>query len=103
MIANAVEGQTATMNEISNNVSDVAQGANHVSKSVTVVSDHMQGIVASMDETVQGVQAITRNMTELNGGAADMRNKSSQAAERSNAIANTLAELISYAESATKQ
>jgi hypothetical protein len=33
-------------------------------------------------------------MTELNGGAADMRDKSSLAAERSNAIAGTLADLI---------
>ena len=103
MIANAVEEQTATINEISNNVSDVAQGANHVSKSVTVVSDHMHGIMTNMDGTVQSMQAIARNMTELNGGAADMRDKSSLAAERSNAIAGTLADLIRKAQNTGKQ
>lgn len=103
MIANAVEEQTATTNEIATSISDVATGANDVSQSIQSSAEQVTNIVARVGESVSGIQKIAENMNSLNQSAEDMNDKSSQAAGQSSEIARNLGDLLEEARSSIEQ
>jgi methyl-accepting chemotaxis protein len=89
-IAAAVEEQTATTNEISKNIGNVARGAGDVSRNVQEAAQGTVEVSKNVQQAVAGVGDIARNINQLAMGANDVARNAAEAAKGMNDVAKSV-------------
>jgi methyl-accepting chemotaxis protein len=82
-IASAVEEQSATINEISQNVSGAAQASSDVSRNVQQAAEVASKVTAQVQNANDNMLQITKNLEEAGRGAVEISNSAGNAASRS--------------------
>jgi len=95
-IAAAVEEQTATTNEISRNVTGVAQNVKEVGDNVKQAAMGANEVSRSVTQAVTGVNEVSRNLGALATGAKEIAQHADQAAIAMNAVTQDI-EIVQHA------
>jgi methyl-accepting chemotaxis protein len=97
-IAAAVEEQTATTNEISRSVGDVAQGAHNVAQNVQEAANGANEVSRNVQEAVKGVNDIAKGVSELALGSDEIAKNAAEASLGIGEVAQNVAGVNSAAE-----
>lgn len=92
-IAGAVEEQTATISEISQNIAGAARAATDVSSNIQSSSRVAIHVAEQMQESNKNVLHIAHSMEELAKGSAEITRSTTEAAQGTNDMANNVEKL----------
>ncbi|MDH4379634.1 MAG: methyl-accepting chemotaxis protein [Vampirovibrionales bacterium] len=95
--AKATEDIRNQIENIQNITESSVDATNAITKIIQDVNDINTQIASAVEEQTATIHEISNNVSEVANGSREMGQKSSQAASRSNSIADTLVELISNA------
>ncbi|MBL7648108.1 MAG: Cache 3/Cache 2 fusion domain-containing protein [Candidatus Hydrogenedentes bacterium] len=99
-IAAAVEEQSATTCEISNNVAGTARSASEVARSVQETATGANEVSRNVQEAINGGNEISRNIGELASGSSVVAQNATEAAVGMNSVAENVANVLLAAKQA---
>jgi len=99
-IAAAVEEQSATTCEISNNVAGTARSASEVARSVQETAAGANEVSRNVQEAINGGNEISRNIGELASGSTVVAQNATEAAMGMNSVAENVANVLQVAKQA---